>query len=207
LGHSKYIFENGPDQEDELRKYKIPFIDDHINAFEIVCFILGYSISIAWALTKNYMLNNLLGVILCIVFLKSIRLNQLLPGVVLLTLLFFYDIFWVFISPKFTGGQSVMMSVATRFEAPIKLMVPHLMGERPSTNCSMLGLGDIVIPGIYIGYLIRFARLMTITNLEEIKKNDEALPMYSTLYRNAALTAYLIALLICGTCLWMYHTA
>ena len=130
-----------------------------------------------------------------------------MPGVVLLTLLFFYDIFWVFVSPKFTGGQSVMMSVATRFEAPIKIMIPKFMGERPSTTCSMLGLGDIVIPGIYIGYLIRFARLMTITNLEEIKKNDEAKPMYTTLYRNAALAAYTIALFICGTCLYLYQSA
>jgi minor histocompatibility antigen H13 len=84
-------------------------------------------------------------------FLKTIRLNKLLPGVLLLTLLFFYDIFWVFYSTKFTkGGESVMVAVATGFEAPIK--ENGVFGSK----FAMLGLGDIVIPGIFIALLLRF---------------------------------------------------
>ncbi|RYR06134.1 hypothetical protein Ahy_B06g085927 isoform A [Arachis hypogaea] len=51
--------------------------------------------------------------------------------------LFVYDIFWVFLAP-------VMVSVAKSFDAPIKLLSPTADSTRPF---SMLGLGDIVIPG------------------------------------------------------------
>jgi len=72
------------------------------NWLEALSFLLAATISVGWYLTKNWMLNNLLGVSMCFIPLKTIRLNKLLPGVVLLTLLFFYDVFWVFYSSKFT---------------------------------------------------------------------------------------------------------
>ena len=51
--------------------------------------------------------------------------------------LLIYDVFWVF-------ATDVMVTVAKSFDAPIKLLFPRGPGERPS----MLGLGDIVVPGI-----------------------------------------------------------
>ncbi len=64
--------------------------------------------------------------------------------------LFFYDIFWVFFTP-------VMVSVAKNFDAPIKLLFPRVMEvgatKRPF---SMLGLGDIVIPGIFVALMLRY---------------------------------------------------
>ncbi|CAH2045666.1 unnamed protein product [Thlaspi arvense] len=60
--------------------------------------------------------------------------------------LFFYDIFWVFFTP-------VMVSVAKSFDAPIKLLFPTGDALRPY---SMLGLGDIVIPGIFVALALRF---------------------------------------------------
>ena len=65
---------------------------------------------------------------------------------ILLSMLFFYDIFWVFLSTKFTkGGQSVMVAVATGFEAPIKLLMPHISSKNfPSKTCSMISKVDIM---------------------------------------------------------------
>ena len=64
-------------------------------------------------------------------------------GCILLGGLFVYDIFWVF-------GTDVMVTVATSFEAPIKLLFPMDFMERGlfGKNFAMLGLGDIVIPGM-----------------------------------------------------------
>ena len=63
--------------------------------------------------------------------------------------LFFYDIFWVFFTP-------VMVSVAKNFDVPIKLLFPRFSGE--DKPFSMLGLGDIVIPGLYVALMLRFDR-------------------------------------------------
>jgi minor histocompatibility antigen H13 len=63
----------------------------------------------------------------------------------------FQDIFWVFATP-------VMVSVAKNFEAPIKLLFPRPW-DAPvggKAQFSMLGLGDIVIPGIFVAIMLRY---------------------------------------------------
>ena len=55
-----------------------------------------------------------------------------------------YDVFWVF-------GTEVMVTVAKNFDAPIKLLFPQPGFDDSGVRLrpSMLGLGDIVIPGVY----------------------------------------------------------
>lgn len=60
--------------------------------------------------------------------------------------LFFYDIFWVY-------GTDVMVTVAKSFDAPIKLLFPYNWEENKK---SMLGLGDIVIPGVFVALALKY---------------------------------------------------
>ena len=69
---------------------------------------------------------------------------------VLLAGLFFYDVFWVF-------GTDVMVTVAKGLDVPIKVVFPRgvmavleqgIWNKPVGVQFSMLGLGDIVIPGI-----------------------------------------------------------
>ncbi|KAK7264006.1 hypothetical protein RJT34_31608 [Clitoria ternatea] len=46
-----------------------------------------------------------------------------------------------------------MVSVAKSFDAPIKLLFPTSDSARPFL---MLGLGDIIIPGIFVALALRF---------------------------------------------------
>lgn len=157
----------------------------------IIGTVTGIALSVAWFITKNWVLNNILGLALAITFLKTMRLTTLVPGLLLIGLLFFYDIFWVFISPVFTGGNSVMMVVATGLDIPIKLVMPHLTNYFPTTACSLLGLGDILIPGIFICFMARFGT--------EVAKTE--------VYFYAAIFAYTVALLCCGASLWIFNAA
>ncbi|GAP92524.1 putative signal peptide peptidase [Rosellinia necatrix] len=79
--------------------------------------------------------------------------------------LFFYDIVMVFYTPY-------MVTVATKLDAPIKLVFEGPKGS------SMLGLGDIIIPGMFIGLCLRFDHYMHYCRqqkLEEIElKADDA---------------------------------
>ncbi|TKY58278.1 Signal peptide peptidase [Spatholobus suberectus] len=77
---------------------------------------------------------------------EMLSLGSFKTGAILLAGLFVYDIFWVFFTP-------VMVSVAKSFDAPIKLLFPTADSARPF---SMLGLGDIVIPGIFVALALRF---------------------------------------------------
>jgi minor histocompatibility antigen H13 len=121
---------------------------------------IGYGIGLigaAWyGITKHWASNNLIGACFCVQGIEMMSIGSIVNGVVLLIGLFFYDIFWVFGTNFFMGeGNSVMVSVAKNFEAPIKLLFPKAL---PSVagQFSMLGLGDIVIPGFYVAMCLRY---------------------------------------------------
>lgn len=107
-----------------------------------------------YLVTKNWLANNVLGLALSIVGVEAMSLGSMQTAGILLTGLFFYDIFWVFCTP-------VMVSVAKNFEAPIKLLFPRsslraaaLAGEK--AQFAMLGLGDIVLPGLFVALCLRY---------------------------------------------------
>lgn len=85
-------------------------------------------------------------------------------------MLFFYDIFFVF-------GTDVMVTVATSIDAPIKLQFPKDLSTDPP-KYSILGLGDIVIPGIFVSLCLRFDFLKTLNKnrineiIEKEKKGE-----------------------------------
>ena len=51
------------------------------------------------------------------------------------------------------------MSVAKNFDAPIKLLFPRDLTPGVEKPFSMLGLGDIVIPGVFVALLLRYDAL------------------------------------------------
>uniref|UniRef100_K7M6Q2 Signal peptide peptidase n=1 Tax=Glycine max TaxID=3847 RepID=K7M6Q2_SOYBN len=113
---------------------------------QIVAAIPGTFFCAWYALRKHWLANNILGLAFCIQGIEMLSLGSFKTGAILLAGLFVYDIFWVFFTP-------VMVSVAKSFDAPIKLLFPTADSARPF---SMLGLGDIVIPGIFVALALRF---------------------------------------------------
>ncbi|XP_058107813.1 signal peptide peptidase 1-like [Magnolia sinica] len=113
---------------------------------QIVAAIPGTFFCAWYASKKHWLANNILGLAFCIQGIEMLSLGSFKTGGILLAGLFVYDIFWVFFTP-------VMVSVAKSFDAPIKLLFPTSDTARPF---SMLGLGDIVIPGIFVALALRF---------------------------------------------------
>ena len=77
---------------------------------------------------------------------------------ILLPMAFLYDVWWVFLQPLVTGGDSVMIVVAQGGGAeqlPMLLEVPHkALGDVQAY--SMLGYGDIILPGLLAVFAARF---------------------------------------------------
>ena len=147
---------------------KIPYFNPEgskITKLNIVTFAFGLIIGLIYFLKRNWILNNLLGMAFSIFGIENLMLGEYKVGLILLSLLFFYDIFWVFYTP-------VMVSVAKNIEGPVKLMFPKLQDaidkikrEKPDEYAgkaydprefNMIGLGDIVIPGVYVALMLRF---------------------------------------------------
>uniref|UniRef100_A0A803JKQ3 Histocompatibility minor 13 n=1 Tax=Xenopus tropicalis TaxID=8364 RepID=A0A803JKQ3_XENTR len=118
---------------------------------DLVCLVISGVVGVWYLLKKHWIANNLFGLAFALNGVELLHLNNVSTGCILLGGLFVYDIFWVF-------GTNVMVTVAKSFEAPIKLVFPQDLLEKglEANNFAMLGLGDIVIPGIFIALLLRF---------------------------------------------------
>lgn len=128
----------------------IGIVDCLLSPAEIVCSLFACVFAYFYFHNKHFLMNNILGISFCIQSIERISIGSYKIGAILLTGLFFYDIFWVF-------GTHVMVKVATSFDGPIKLIFPTAYATAEvAMKQSILGLGDIVIPGFFISLMLRF---------------------------------------------------
>uniref|UniRef100_A0A8C4RA57 Signal peptide peptidase-like 2 n=1 Tax=Eptatretus burgeri TaxID=7764 RepID=A0A8C4RA57_EPTBU len=120
----------------------------------------------AWAL------QDLLGMAFCLNMIQAVRIPNFKGCLILLSFLFIYDVFFVFITPFLTkSGESIMTQIATRPSnstskemIPLLFKIPTLHLSSP-TLCqgftfSMLGFGDVGLPGYAVGLMLTFVALM-----------------------------------------------
>lgn len=138
---------------------------------------------------KPWYLNNVLGISFCLQGIERFSLGTYKIGAILLVGLFFYDIFWVF-------GTDVMVTVAKNLDGPIKILLPRSFNVDDVTgklkDLSLLGLGDIVIPGFFLALLLRFDAHKAATAAG--KKAMEMHDAFPKPYFHAALLAYVAGL-------------
>nr|CCA26127.1 aspartyl protease family A22B putative [Albugo laibachii Nc14] len=178
------------------REFNVPFHGNYnliLSQAWVLTFTLASAFGYAWFMTKHFTLNNIFGISLAIKGIESLSLGSFKIGAILLTGLFFYDIFWVF-------GTDVMVTVATSFDAPIKLIFPREFAtETEKAKHSILGLGDIVIPGIFVALLLRYdAHRAEITNsFRSFKK-----PFF-----HSSLVAYVVGLATTVVVMFFFNAA
>uniref|UniRef100_A0A8C8SPS7 Signal peptide peptidase like 2A n=1 Tax=Pelusios castaneus TaxID=367368 RepID=A0A8C8SPS7_9SAUR len=130
-----------------------------------------------------WILQDILGVAFCLNFIKTLKMPNFKSCVILLGLLLLYDVFFVFITPFLTkNGESIMVEVAAgpfgnsekndgnlvevpgersapHEKLPVVIRVPRLEYSA-LTLCgmpfSLLGFGDIIVPGLLVAYCRRF---------------------------------------------------
>lgn len=144
---------------------------------------------------KNWLLNNLIATLVSISGIQMCFLGNYKNGFLMLTGLFFYDIFFVF-------QTDVMLTVAKNINAPIKLLFPNDWSPEPTEDdpepkpkFSLLGLGDVVIPGIYMAMCLRYdvVRHLNVRNINNLGENaaEECLARMRRSAVNAPKTYYL----------------
>ncbi|KAL9435119.1 hypothetical protein AB3S75_021392 [Citrus x aurantiifolia] len=166
---------------------KVPFFGAVSYLTLAVCpFCIAFSV--VWAVYRRisfaWIGQDILGIALMITVLQIVRVPNLKVGTVLLSCAFLYDIFWVFVS-KWWFHESVMIVVARGDRSgedgiPMLLKIPRLFD--PWGGYSVIGFGDIILPGLIVAFSLRYDWLM--------KKN------FRSGYFVWAMTAYGLGLLI-----------
>mmetsp|Transcript_28077 Transcript_28077/g.68370 ORF Transcript_28077/g.68370 Transcript_28077/m.68370 type:complete len:384 (-) Transcript_28077:3-1154(-) len=159
---------------------------------DLIAFVGGAGVLFGYFQAKHWTLNNIIGICFCLQGIQNFSLGTYKIGAILLVGLFFYDIFWVF-------GTDVMVTVAKNIDGPIKLLFPRSLIPNEETGkieLSLLGLGDIVIPGFFLALLLRFdahqAKMPT--------KNIDINASFPKPYFHSAMIAYFMGL---GTTLFV----
>ncbi|KAI4137194.1 MAG: hypothetical protein L6R39_007424 [Caloplaca ligustica] len=101
--------------------------------------------------SRPWYLTNILGFAFAYNALQLISPTTSSTGTLILASLFLYDIYFVFYTP-------LMVTVATSLDIPAKLLFPRPAGpegDPAKQHLSMLGLGDVVLPGMMIGFALR----------------------------------------------------
>jgi minor histocompatibility antigen H13 len=167
-------------------------IDMLFSGLEFLYLLAAIAFSVAYFQTKHYMLNNIFGIVFCVHALERISIGSYKIGAILLVGLFFYDIFWVF-------GTDVMVTVAKSFDGPIKLLFPiKLPTAGAKGEFSLLGLGDIVVPGMFIALLLRFDAVRN-----KVIVMDGSIPKFSATYFLVNVASYALGLI--ATVFVMYY--
>ncbi|XP_074926471.1 signal peptide peptidase-like 2B isoform X1 [Chelonoidis abingdonii] len=150
----------------------LPYFHKRPQVRMLLLAVFCISVSVVWGVFRNedqwaWVLQDALGIAFCLYMLKTIRLPTFKGCTLLLMVLFVYDVFFVFITPFLTKtGQSIMVEVAagptdsaTHEKLPMVLKVPRL-NFSPLALCdrpfSLLGFGDILVPGLLVAYCHRF---------------------------------------------------
>lgn len=122
--------------------------------------VMSILITVSWLVTGHWILHNIIASSICIAFLSHVRIPNIKTCIMLLSLLFFYDIFWVFGS-SYIFGDNVMITAAMQRADNVNLLVSHPSTiELPTkfifpygddmTRMMMLGCGDVAMPGLLI---------------------------------------------------------
>lgn len=172
---SKFVVQFVPSQSRYGFKRSFPLIgeiDALLNPAELISLVLSIIFSAQYFRTKHYMMNNILGISFCIQSIERISMGSYKIGAILLVGLFFYDIFWVF-------GTDVMVTVAKSFDGPIKLLFPRVIGLGDvKAEFSLLGLGDIVIPGLFVAMLLRFDAVRSGNAIKSAEQDNFPQPFF-----------------------------
>jgi len=141
---------------------------------------------------KPVLLTNILALSFGHEAMSMLKVDSFRTGSILLSGLFFYDIWWVF-------GTKVMVNVATSLDLPMKIMWPKSAMFSMENGAMMLGLGDIVVPGTFISLALRY----------DYFRYTKAEPAgsFTKPYFIASLVAYVAGLALTMTVMHLFHAA
>jgi len=194
-------------KEDALLRVRDPILpkdqiqNKYFTSGDLYCKFASILLAISLGLldyNKVWFLTNIAASFIAIHTIGWMRIPSFQIATLLLVMFCIYDIYFVF-------GTDVMESVAINIEIPTKIVLPRFASaETDTVESSILGLGDIGLPGCAIALCLRydlynFHAAHPLTEFHHLQK-------YQKPYFFASLIGYTIALIMAITASQVYQT-
>ncbi|KAG0338806.1 hypothetical protein BG004_007063 [Podila humilis] len=161
-------------------------------------------LSAYYAVTKNWIASNIFSIAFALNAVQLLSLDSFQTGIILMVGFCLYEIGWT------RYGAEILRIVTAQIGAvfPLKVVFPWLLamsaaGESQRapllTGFASFGLGDIVIPGLFVALCLRFDQYMAGLRNSALGSSTR----FAKPYFIACLTAYLLGL---GCSFYLEHT-
>jgi minor histocompatibility antigen H13 len=123
----------------------------NITLLEFFSLLLSGYFSFLYVNTNFWVANNVYAICFAIYAIENWLVGSFRTVFVLFAGLIVYDM-------SFTFGSDIMVSVAEQIHIPIKILTPV---STKFVEFSLIGLGDVVIPGLFISMCLRHDLITT----------------------------------------------
>jgi minor histocompatibility antigen H13 len=129
----------------------------NLTLLELMTLLLCCYFAFLYVQTKFWIANNVFAICFTVYAIENWLVGSFRNILVIFIGLIIYDFSFVF-------GTDIMVTVAQEFDLPIKLVFPLTWRM---ANFSMIGLGDIIIPGLLCSMCARIDLITTFNNARE----------------------------------------
>ena len=186
-------------------------------AFSFLCIIIGISWFSYRAYTWSVVMHDLFSACICISVLHQLTVPNLRMMGVIYAIGIAYDVFWTFITPAIFGN-SVMVQVATGESStatcldvgvelplertsnilkslPFLLEMPRPCNDWTCAQSSVVGLGDVLIPGLMLVFCARI-KFITLGTRKVLELSETERFTLANMYFLVSVVAYCTGLLL-----------
>ena len=120
----------------------------------VIAFMISATLAITWAITKYFILTDLLTLSIAYFTFKLLKLNALknsLPYLILITL---FEIFWALLV-NYAFSKNYAYYFSSEICLPLKIDIPSSFFYQKRV-CSFLSISNLIIPGLVLSYFRRF---------------------------------------------------
>ncbi|CDW78781.1 signal peptide peptidase [Stylonychia lemnae] len=179
----------------------------NMTLLELVCLAVAIYFQYLYLQSRFFVANNIIAMCFAVHAIENWLVGNFRNILIVFLGLIAYDTYFVFHS-------DVMMTVAQGIELPLKLLVP---ADQAMKSFAMIGLGDIIIPGLFASMCIRcdlinaFNRGREKAVEEGVKEKEKLLPFIDKemgcFYFNASLIGFFIGLAMTYSAMQLLKTA
>lgn len=148
--------------------WKLPFAKPLFIVFtwgDVCSYCLALILGLFYYQTKHWLLNNLIALVFSVHAIETTSVGSFSTATVLLSALSVYDVLWVL-------GTAVMTTVVRELDVPIRLLFPKVQGDVWTADFALLGLGDVIFPGLVVALAYRLDCFIA------CKKEKKGIPKY-----------------------------
>ena len=165
----------------------------YIRKGDVICFMFMIILGGLYLQSNHWLLSNLFSICIAITSISSLKINTLYNGIIFLILFAIYDVVFVFYTP-------IMNTIALQINSPMKIIFPTMKKD----SFAIIGLGDIIIPGIYLSTLFHYDYSLNVQYNN--KENTVHFSFCNFIYFHMGIIAYVLGIFFSYTAVILFHT-